>query len=310
MISGYLITGSRMRLSLTQFALRRVLRIYPGFWVCLVVVAFVFAPLAALRTSVPFDLSRAARFVGSNATTVLSQMRIGGELDRVPYSDSGDAPLWTLQHELTCYALTGLLLCWGWARRDVTRTTVAVLTMVTAFNAAGAQAGLARGSFVVEFMRLAAFFAAGSLLWSFRDRVRVNRWCVTASVVVLAVFAVLGVVDLFGALPLAYLVLAFAAWCPVRWGVERDLSYGVYVYAWPVQRALVLAGMARFGPALFIAAAVALVVPLAWLSWTFVERPVLSVVRRRSPRLGLNGAGLSGSLAAITIDGTAKPSSP
>ena len=230
-ISGYLVTGSRMTLSLGSFALRRALRIYPGLWACLIVVAFIFAPLSALGTGVPFESSNAARFVWSNATTLLHHMGIGAELDGVPLQGAWDGSLWTLQLEVACYVLMGLVLCFGWARRDLTRTAVAVCVAITVFNVAGAQVGFARGmNMPVDFLRFAAYFAAGSLLWSLRDRVRVNRWWVAGSACALAVFALAGVVDLWGALPLAYLVLAFGAWCPVRWGVRCDLSYGVYVY--------------------------------------------------------------------------------
>jgi peptidoglycan/LPS O-acetylase OafA/YrhL len=298
-ISGYLIAGSRMRLSLGQFALRRGLRILPGFWVCLVVVAFVFAPLTALGTGTPFDLTRAASFVWLNATTVMSQWAIGGELGSAPYPAAWDGSLWTLQYELLCYALTGLALCWGWARRHVTWTTVAALVILTAVNVALTQAGLARGT-LVDFVRLAVYFAAGSLLWSLRDKIRVNRWWVAAAALVLVAFMAAGVAHEVGALPLAYLMLTFGAWCPLQWGVDRDLSYGVYVYAFPVQQVLALAGVQRFGPTVFIACAVALVLPLSWLSWTLVERPSLRLARRRGSPVAaladgpLHGASTSG----------------
>jgi peptidoglycan/LPS O-acetylase OafA/YrhL len=130
---------------------------------------------------------------------------------------------------------------------------------------------------------------------------------VTGSVCALVVFAGLGVVDLLGALPLAYLVLAFGAWCPLLRGIRRDLSDGVYVYAWPVQQGLALAGAQRFGPVVFMVAAVMLVVPLAWLSWTYVERPALRMVPRRSPvRVVQDGGSLADSTAAITDAGPAE----
>jgi hypothetical protein len=75
-----------------------------------------------------------------------------------------------------------------------------------------------------------------------------------------------------GALPLAYVGLAFGAWCPVRWEARRDLSYGLSLYAWPIQQVLVLMGVQRFSTIVFIAAAFGLVQPLAWLSWTFRAR--------------------------------------
>lgn len=281
-ISGYLVTGSRMRLSIGRFAARRALRIYPGFWVCLLVVAFVFAPLGALATGTPFNLAAAASFVSSNATTVMFQQTVGSELGLVPHPDVWDASLWTLMHELACYVLMGVALCWGWARRDLTRTVAGVLAAITIFNVASAHVGITRGTPGSDFFRLAAYFAAGSLLWSLGDKIRVNRWAMLGSVGALIVFASSGVVDLFGALPLAYLMLVFGAWCPIRWGVSRDLSYGVYVYAWPVQQVLAMAGVQRFGPAVFVACAVAFVVPLAWMSWILVEHPAVRLGQRRA----------------------------
>lgn len=46
-ISGWLVTQSRQRLSIGNFLWRRSLRIFPGFWACLIVTAFIAAPLAA-----------------------------------------------------------------------------------------------------------------------------------------------------------------------------------------------------------------------------------------------------------------------
>src|SRR5947209_465064 len=46
-ISGYLITGSRMKIGIVRFAWHRALRIYPGYWVVLVVTAFVLAPIVS-----------------------------------------------------------------------------------------------------------------------------------------------------------------------------------------------------------------------------------------------------------------------
>ena len=306
-ISGYLVTGSRMSLPLGRFGLRRILRIYPGYWACLIVVAFMFAPLAALGTGRSFDLSRATRFVWSNVTTVLLQLKIGRELEGVPYPNVWDASVWTLQFELTCYVLIGLVLCLEWARHDLTRTTLTVCVILTVYNFSAARMGIVRGTSITDFFRMAAYFAAGSLLWSLRDRIRINRWWVTGSVCILVLLAMFGVVDLWGALPLAYLVLTLGALCPVLRGVKCDLSYGVYVYAWPVQEGLALAGVQRFGPLVFIVAAVTLVAPLAWLSWTFVEQPALRMVPRRSPVAVLKDVGHSrDSNVAIAENGSAE----
>ena len=51
---------------------------------------------------------------------------------------------------------------------------------------------------------------------------------------------------LVAAAGLVYAMLWLAMWLPVHW--RNDLSYGTYIYAFPVTQLLVLAGAARFGP--------------------------------------------------------------
>lgn len=291
-ISGYLVAGSRVRQGFVDYARRRVLRILPGFWVCLLVVAFGFAPLAAGLAGTPFDAARAARFAGANSTTVMLQQGIGDELRRVPYPDVWDASLWTLMHELACYVLVGVGLGWALVRQHIVEATSLVYVSLTVVNVVAATQGITRGTLPADFLRLAGYFAAGAMLWGLGERVRVSWPPVLVAVGVLCVLAGVGMVDVLGALPLAYLALAFGAVSPIRWGSRRDLSYGVYVYAWPIQQLLVLAGFAAFGAPVFIAATIALVLPMAWLSWTCVERPALRLGRtpereRHLPRAGV-----------------------
>jgi peptidoglycan/LPS O-acetylase OafA/YrhL len=47
-VSGFLVTASVRTASPARYAWRRFIRVFPGYWVCLVVTAFVFAPLAWL----------------------------------------------------------------------------------------------------------------------------------------------------------------------------------------------------------------------------------------------------------------------
>lgn len=67
-------------------------------------------------------------------------------------------------------------------------------------------------------------------------------------------------------------------------GRRNDLSYGVYIYAWPVQQLVALSGGSRHGVALYIALSIALTYPLAALSWFLVEKPALRH-KRESRRL-------------------------
>lgn len=58
-------------------------------------------------------------------------------------------------------------------------------------------------------------------------------------------------------------------------GDDNDISYGLYIWAWPVQQLLVLAGAQALGPWLSALLALACTLPLAWLSWKGVEEPAM-----------------------------------
>jgi peptidoglycan/LPS O-acetylase OafA/YrhL len=63
--------------------------------------------------------------------------------------------------------------------------------------------------------------------------------------------------------------------------LRTDLSYGVYIYAFPAQQLLAVTGLAtRLHPVLFFLAAVAATLPLAAASWFLIEKPSMSLKRR------------------------------
>ena len=62
---------------------------------------------------------------------------------------------------------------------------------------------------------------------------------------------------------------------PTRIGVRNDISYGMYVYGFPVQHALILLGFATGSALGFWVTATLLTAPLAWASWLLVERPAM-----------------------------------
>jgi peptidoglycan/LPS O-acetylase OafA/YrhL len=61
----------------------------------------------------------------------------------------------------------------------------------------------------------------------------------------------------------------------------HDVSYGFYIYAWPVQQLLALYGVHNRGMLVYILTSAAGTLVLAIASWLLVERPVMRAVRRR-----------------------------
>lgn len=168
-------------------------------------------------------------------------------------------------------------------RRHLTAALVVLLALtglLTALVHGPLEVGTLR---YLLLLRLGAFFLAGMLVWSLRERLpaRTDLAALCAgSLLVVGVFADPVLVELLTPLPLSYLLLVVGGGAPVTVGARTDISYGVYIYAFPVQQLLAVAGAQRLGPGPMAVLALALVLPLAWASWHLVERPCLALKGR------------------------------
>jgi len=278
-ISGYLITSSRFRSQLPQYLWRRFLRIFPGLWLCVLVIALVFAPLAALANAGADGLtpSTLVRYVLSNGLLVHGQAGIGSTLHDVPVANSWDGSLWTLRYEFGCYLLLGAVLSLGLVRRKpgLLAGLFAACLFVTIL---GIELDMHVPTTVLTASYLGTYFFAGSLMFVYADKVRLNLPTIAVAGAWLVAATWTGHVVAATALPLALLVMALGVTLPLqRVGSRNDISYGVYIYAFPIQQALVLAGAASLGVAAFAVLGVAATIPLAVVSWFAVERRAMRI---------------------------------
>ncbi len=78
---------------------------------------------------------------------------------------------------------------------------------------------------------------------------------------------------------MAYLVIASGALLK-RLSLRNDLSYGVYIYAFPIQQLLVIMGLATLRVFPFFIVATLVTLPLAAMSWFVVEKRALALKKR------------------------------
>ncbi|MGT2461830.1 hypothetical protein [Sinomonas atrocyanea] len=152
---------------------------------------------------------------------------------------------------------------------------------------AGKVLGGGYGSDRAEFvLPLLAVFMAGSLLAAQRHRVPVGAVpAVAAAALVWAALAT-GYGTVLAPLPFAYLVLcAGSAKIGAPIGRRLDVSYGLYVYGWPVQQLLAAARVPAHLPVLAFAVVCLLAAwPLGLISCLAVERPARALLRRPRDR--------------------------
>jgi peptidoglycan/LPS O-acetylase OafA/YrhL len=287
-ISGFLIFASALRVPLLPYLWRRFLRIYPGYVTALMVTAFIAAPIAgALEEGARWSASAATNFVVGALDLKPSQDAIDHTLLNVPLPQVWNGSLWTLFYEGVAYVGVALLVLIPGVRRHVNVIVpilVAVMSAVYLFAPQEAYALLPNPlqPIAVNGLRLWTFFAWGMLAYTLAGRIRVRGLAAVAAwmVVLLATHwtalpAGLSQALILAALPAA--VLLTGAVLPWRIGSRTDLSYGLYVYAFPIQQMLVLLGFHHYGWAFAALACAVLTIPVAWLSWIAVERPAMSL---------------------------------
>jgi peptidoglycan/LPS O-acetylase OafA/YrhL len=308
-LSGMLITRSFLgSANWKHFLWNRVLRIFPGYWVCLFICAFGFALLACAH-----DFGTASAlfrpgfegpysYLAKNALLVQKQSSIAGAFGHNPYPFAINGSLWTLINEFACYLIVCLLGVAGLLakRREVVLGLVALLFAVYLTPAATVEphlpAHLAEYLYRYQLLHQGLYFGIGGLAWLYRDKVRLRvRWALLSLIAWGFVFETGGA---FGRLivPLAVsymlLWLAFRARPVFNFDLKRDLSYGIYIYAFPVQQTLALFGLYRLGVWPYFSLTLLAAMPFAWLSWTLVEKRAIALKKWR-PRLSvLRGTGL------------------
>ncbi len=289
-ISGLFITQSWERdPHVLRFLARRIARIVPGLFVCLLVstvVAVVFFSdkgAAGLAETAPW------RYIVGN--TVLhrlvyiippSEYRIAGVLG----GQDLNGPLWTLYWEGRMYIMVALV------------GVAAMLPMRTWLRGAAVFLLLATHLFPTVLSgyiwetRLWSMFLAGMLLYTLAPSVHITWRHVLCAVALLALnwtrnhdLTPSGL-SYFGiALVAATAGLALGG-ATRRWmHLRHDYSYGVYIWHWPILLMLRAALPPLDAPAT-LAIALAVTLPIAMLSWHFVELPAQRLARRwlRTPR--------------------------
>jgi len=285
-ISGFLIYRSwQNKPSAREYLTARALRIYPAFWACLLVTAFIFAPLAtAIQGGNPlvqaFSWDSVA-YVGKNASLAMLQWRIGDSPTGIPFTESWNASLWTLAWEFLCYI--GLLIL-GLLGMTTRRWLLPLAFLGSLVINAVALTPIEPHELIQRVGRFSIFFIAGALVAQYAHRLPARWWfgALTTAIAITACWLPVGHYFVQAAATALGLITLGGLINPQWATLRNDISYGVYIYAFPVQQLLVTAGVLTLGVLEFSLIAFVITVPIAMASWYLIEKPAL---RMRS-RLG------------------------
>lgn len=276
-ISGYLLTLSLLRHpSVPRYAWNRLLRVFPAYLVCLLLSVFV---IGAAYTQWPLgDYLRAAgtwEHLRHNLIPTSFIWTLPGVFEGNPYPAVVNGSLWSLGLEVRWYLWLGLLAALGVLRRRWLFTLLALGWIVWVIWRAEPDP--------LGHRALGMVFLIAALLAHWRERIRPSHlWplAMLAALLLVRDTPWLPWVMLVGA-PALMLWLAYRL-PPLPWPGERDLSYGLFLYGFPVQQAL-MASWPTLSPLGLCVAATMVALPCAMLSWRWVEAPALR--RKLRPRV-------------------------
>lgn len=292
--SGFLITKSRMgRSTLPRFFWRRILRIFPAFWVALLVTAFVLAPIAWLHRVGPLSAYFSAStesplsYFANNMFLSLGQRNIAGLGEQLPYfqilgSRDWNGSAWTLIYEFSAYIAVGVLgLIGALANRKV--GAIICASMIALSTLQWLRVG-ELGKYLPIFqdiyiLLLLPPFAFGILFALYAEKIPLDGR-VAAACLVFAVFTYgKGGFLVFGQYALYYFLMWFATRVTIVKNWERfgDFSYGIYIFAWPIMTFVAYFGLQTRGWLVYHVVVIVLVHIAAYLSWHLIEKPAMSL---------------------------------
>ena len=284
--SGFLVTSSLLRRQHPiEFVWARVLRIYPALLVMQFLTVF---GLGLCFTTLPWTSYLASYDTfkywvkGSILFTGLVPT-LPGVFENNLLNNVFNSSLWTLPYELGMYAtLVGVWVAIGLVPRVRSRAftitivgcaTVAVLLLLTCPVCMIHQG---------QLLRLFGMFFSGAAVYVLKDRIVLSGPVFgLCMMVVVPLATILGEQVLFAAYVLALpYILLYLAYIPSgfirKYNQLGDYSYGVYIYAWPVQQSIASLVPGISVPAMLLVSA-SVSVALAALSWHLIEQRVLQL---------------------------------
>ncbi len=283
-ISGFLIAASwDRRKSVSGFLQKRILRIYPGFIIANGIGVYLAAPFAQTDNT---QHSRISAISFSWDCLWLKGCDVQGlfQLNSIRFLNGS---LWTIPYEFWCYIGVILLGVIPLLNRRVVVLFVFIASlliayMFPAFHLQSFGGGLPGRIFGAPYCwaRFLPLYLAGVVAWRFREKYVMSSGLLFSAIAALAMtvrvpHSWLVMFPICGTYILMW--LAFNRHLRLhRFAKHGDYSYGMYLYAWPIQQFTVfLYGDGRMNAHALFVMSFPICVLFGAGSWYLVERPFL-----------------------------------
>lgn len=282
--SGFLVTQSLFsRQSTIEFLWSRILRIWPALIVMLLITVF---GLGLYFTTLPWIdyllTPQTYKYLVKNAVLLWGvNYNLPGVFDNNPYKGAINGSLWTLPNEIYMYLM--LVVTWAILRfSPAMRLSLLKMTIVIYAFASGVIVLLGHLNVIYEstFAHLFFMFFSGACFFVLKERIVISRTVFRILIVSLVASTIDKQTFFFVYVFTISYILFYTAYVPTgtirKYNLMGDYSYGVYIYAYPVQQSIaaLIPGVSVFSM-LLISATITFL--LAVFSWHIVEKHALGL---------------------------------
>ena len=275
-----LVTQSFQRSSsFVSFMTKRIKRIFPALIVCSFMMVYVMG--AFYQNDVISYLLSSDAFNSFLRFCVLLPSNVENVFAGYKFLGPTNGALWTLTLEFCCYIVIGFLLCIhnSW---KIPASILALLITVNIFTGADVKNVIWYGMSVSWLILFGICFSLGSLLSMTIDKwnnTKTKVFMVCISVVLLKILKGTPEIQTIGFIAITIITLCVGV--SIKDFIVKgrfDISYGLYIYAWPIQQIIANKTSLTFYPS--ILASMVCTSIFALFSWHMVEKRFL---RRKSP---------------------------
>jgi peptidoglycan/LPS O-acetylase OafA/YrhL len=288
-LSGFLITRSYITSSsIWRFLWNRILRIFPGFWACLILTILVFAPIIYLaenssltgyfniKTDNPLD------YLKVNLFLEMRQYGIANLLNNVPFPKAFNGSLWTLIYEFKCYVLIAFIGSMGlltkYKKFIIYLFLFLWLIYIIDIAVPGSASKIVPYFSDIYLLKLSMYFLAGATYFLFIENIVISKkfFLFVLGLTILSIQN--NFYPLIAPLTLPYILFWLAFKLPFanfdRYG---DFSYGLYIYAFPIQQMLSFFGLNTRGFTIYFILSLLMSMIPSVLSYHIIEKPFLKL---------------------------------
>ncbi len=293
-MSGYLILQSAINTkSVLSYFWKRILRIIPGLFAVLLICVFILGPIIS-TLSLGSYFSKSETYLHLLSVTIynISHLDLPGVFVNNP-TNAVNGSLWTLQYEFTCYIFVAFFVFIFPIRVRVKNYLLVGIFILMIFIRIflgekyfwfNYSSPFLLGLNLMYTFEWFVYFISGMVLFIMKDKLK-SVGLVSALLLIFYVLFLILNYTIF-ARYLLYLLVPVIVYYIVfklprisfisKYG---DISYGMYIYAFPVQQ-LIICMFPKINIDLYIIISILITIPFALFSWHLIEKRALKYKNR------------------------------